>query len=1417
MRNLKRALSLTLASVMLLGMMVVGSSAASYPDVDDNDNVEAIEVLQAVQVMRGDDKGNFNPDSPVTRSEMAVIMALLLNLDYQYYEATCPFNDVPSWARPYVGACYANKIVSGYDANTYGSNDGVTPVQAASMLMRALGYFKYDVDYSDGFETATVRQGTSIGIFDGVGSSASAAMTRNQVAQMALNALQCGMVEPSDNSFSITTPDGFTVAQGRTNYVYVVSRDVTVGNAINQTQANSGNANSGLTGPILDLGEQLYNGNLKLNANDVDDFGRPARTWQLKTEVIGTYTKKTELIQSWDTKVTKTMIYDTLGKGNVDNLKASNNGEIDNVDDLRNVLYVYEDGVLDSRTGTKALTTSNAVHFADRNNTGKIGDDSTTSSVDEGTTGNGSRTELYMDKDGNVSIVVVNTYVVQAASDYNESKKELRVASAGDTSEFIRLDNYTLSGEDFDLAAVKEDDYLLVTVADTNGDNKYEPQTVEPAEIISGKITAFSDKNNVSVDGEKYSYSFRTLGDGVKSLVTTTGGNVALVMDKSGYIIAVDDTIVGGNYVFITGTGRTIAGLTAADVVAKAYFSDGSEDVITLKKVDGSSSKTTLEAAAGWYTYSKDSSDKYTLTSPRGSYASGYNLNAAVGTPALSSNKLLVSGRPYLYEITGANGTTANGTVNADSIRANERTVFVIVDKDGDVATATGISEAPEVEVTANTYQIGYVWNDKSEYATFVFIGLEGNASSSVTANESSEFIYVMEADETLQDEESTYYTYKTIRENAETTIEAEDDGYKDWTLYTKVKINGDNERIIGMKEVVNSPAAAGQTDSAKWRVETPSGDKVVCEGKTLIIGDESYVINGDTRLHMVVDKDAGIPNLKVNTDEDADYVVYDDVSGSDLRATLDGFTIYGEYYAILEKDYVSNKNNVLDYLFLHVTSVGDSHSSDEAAAATALAALDDGSLPGTIIPAGEENDADKATAALKRYIQKEIDRVTKNVSVKVEWPANSNYTAPTPGTADDPAGTPGAYNNVKVTISKEDGTEQVVTLSFTVDGRPYNFTVEEVGEAIDDNVTPANLFDKNAELGDSKLPGEYENTEAGEREMMNDIADRYAEEAEKILEDGIAPAAEVEDTRDPSSRTLSNGMVLKFTWGAVTVPTQPTSANDQGAADGSAVITKLELVSADGETRKTVGETINVTVPALPFEKTEAGKVDAALEAASDAITAAASQNGDLKDALTVMNTQDGYAQNDTTIPGADIKAAAEAVIADTAAADGVTVKSVATKVTTAVNGQTDGAFEATITLAYEGTEKAMSAITGVITPYVDPAAEAALSAAKTAIEGMTAADLTFENNSYTTSSHAGLDTAVQDAVDAVVTSEDITATVTVTVTQAATDGDTSNANGTDGAFSISVALAYSKDGVTANETATNAKGVITATAFNG
>ena len=99
------------------------------------------------------------------------------------------------WAKGWVGACAANGIVSGRGDGIYDPAATVTAVEAASMMMRALGYFRYQNDYADGFMVSTVRQGTRIGIFEGVGTDGSTPMTRNQVAQMALNALRSEMVD----------------------------------------------------------------------------------------------------------------------------------------------------------------------------------------------------------------------------------------------------------------------------------------------------------------------------------------------------------------------------------------------------------------------------------------------------------------------------------------------------------------------------------------------------------------------------------------------------------------------------------------------------------------------------------------------------------------------------------------------------------------------------------------------------------------------------------------------------------------------------------------------------------------------------------------------------------------------------------------------------------------------------------------------------------------------------------------------------------------------------------------------------------------------------------------------------------------------------------------------------------------------
>ena len=172
MRNLKRALSLLLSSTMVLGMTVMGGSAASYADVTSDHHEEAIAVMQAVGVMIGDENGNFNPDQEVTRAEMATIMANLLGLKVSDFEhAALPFTDVPDWAKPYVAACYANGITSGTSATTYGSNDPVTAVQASLMMMKALGYFQYQSDFGSDWQIAAMKQASAIDLFRDINSA----------------------------------------------------------------------------------------------------------------------------------------------------------------------------------------------------------------------------------------------------------------------------------------------------------------------------------------------------------------------------------------------------------------------------------------------------------------------------------------------------------------------------------------------------------------------------------------------------------------------------------------------------------------------------------------------------------------------------------------------------------------------------------------------------------------------------------------------------------------------------------------------------------------------------------------------------------------------------------------------------------------------------------------------------------------------------------------------------------------------------------------------------------------------------------------------------------------------------------------------------------------------------------------------
>jgi hypothetical protein len=94
---------------------------------------------------------NFELSASINRAQA---VTLIVNLLGKYEEATSqtwttPFTDVPSWALPFVGYAYANKITSGTSETTVGSANPVLPKQYLTFVLNALGYepgvdFTYD-------------------------------------------------------------------------------------------------------------------------------------------------------------------------------------------------------------------------------------------------------------------------------------------------------------------------------------------------------------------------------------------------------------------------------------------------------------------------------------------------------------------------------------------------------------------------------------------------------------------------------------------------------------------------------------------------------------------------------------------------------------------------------------------------------------------------------------------------------------------------------------------------------------------------------------------------------------------------------------------------------------------------------------------------------------------------------------------------------------------------------------------------------------------------------------------------------------------------------------------------------------------------------------------------------------------------
>ncbi len=213
MNNLKRALSLALSGIMLVGMMAVGVSAADYKDFTDKDEIthtEAVSTMSLLGVILGKDTGAFDPKGTVTRAEMAKMITVALNGGKNPVLGTKTnptYSDIKGhWAEQYIEYCDSLHIIAGQGDGTFAPDNTVTGAQAAKMMLVAMGYEAevYKMVGAD-WEINTTREANDAGLFEELDSmNPSEGMSRDDAAQLIWNGVQAKTLTKSPSQ-SVTT------------------------------------------------------------------------------------------------------------------------------------------------------------------------------------------------------------------------------------------------------------------------------------------------------------------------------------------------------------------------------------------------------------------------------------------------------------------------------------------------------------------------------------------------------------------------------------------------------------------------------------------------------------------------------------------------------------------------------------------------------------------------------------------------------------------------------------------------------------------------------------------------------------------------------------------------------------------------------------------------------------------------------------------------------------------------------------------------------------------------------------------------------------------------------------------------------------------------------------------------------------
>ena len=804
---MKKFLSLVLALVMTMSLVTISAGAKDFTDDSKITYEEAVDVISELGIVDGYSAGDFRPSNTLTRGAAAKIicnMILSPTTADALSASSAPFSDVPadSTFAGYITYCAKEGIISGYADGTFRPAGTLNGYQFMKMLLGALGYDS-DIEGFTGpnWSINVAKLAIGIDLDDGLTEAfnGSKAVTREEACLYALNTLQATMVE-YDSKTTVT----------------VNGAEVVVGGSEAKDMKNSAEKSKQYIekDEYMQFAEKYFT-DLKLYDDETDDFERPANTWKIKNDEIGTYAQTPDA--TYTVEVKGKMVYADLG------------------DD-----YAINGYYVNGEPANEQLKKSGKDDFAieKKNDDIKLG-------------GNGALTEVYIidgddDNDDTVRIITIETYLAEVSGDYDEDDEELELADLdedGVPSLGIDSDEYTLSSDRFaNLDTFEDEDYVLVTIA------KGEIKSIAKAEKVTGTVTNYEVGDSITADGTKYEYS-KTYDD-YNSKNKEWGDNLSindeydLYLDAYGYVIFYDGVEDDGKYVYIDDFFAA-SNSSKSTVKANAYFLDGTNEEISIDKVNGDSVKgqddadnlkTDVEAGKGWYSYTT-SSDKYKLTK---------KVSGVVATGDITDKDTV--------SIKNNDRTVAKGT---------NSTVFVVVDDDDDVSVYTGIKKVPEITVNAaasgDPAYISVVFENDSTYAKYVFIDL-GDVATSKGGDKTGDvvFLYKDEYDKRGTDaDKNVYYSYKAVLNGEVTKVKFdEDNGTLGVGLFTEVEYD-DNGYVTKFTSITEEKYPASDVKTEDWTADENIGNgKIEQKSGVVTINNVSYYMADGAKIMAVDDGD---------------------------------------------------------------------------------------------------------------------------------------------------------------------------------------------------------------------------------------------------------------------------------------------------------------------------------------------------------------------------------------------------------------------------------------------------------------------------------------------------------------------------------------------------------------------------------